>query len=95
MADQAESLFLKKIIMKKCELGKSGARRVSQILGSAKALHSLILTNNNFGPEGAQEIAKGLCSNTTLLLLDLGHNSIDEKAARKLCDAFRNEGPPL
>jgi Ran GTPase-activating protein (RanGAP) involved in mRNA processing and transport len=70
-------------------IGKEGAKYITDVLKENKTLTDLYLWNNNIGEEGAKYIFEALKENKTLTLLHLGCNSIGEEGAKYITESLK------
>ena len=68
-------------------IGFRGARDIGKALSKLQHLH---LSENPLGPEGAQGLADGLNSKTSLTFLDLGSTGIRSEGIKNIADAVQN-----
>ena len=70
------------------DFGNQAATKIAQSLGKDNSMSHLMLINIGIGQKGASALSDMLQKNTTLHLLDLSGNVIDDEGAKKLAEAF-------
>nr|WP_253308641.1 hypothetical protein [Rickettsia endosymbiont of Ceutorhynchus assimilis] len=71
-------------------IGKLGAKEISNVLKENTSLTSLNLSYNNIGKLGAKELANVIRFNTSLTSLDLRSNNIGELGAKDIANVIRS-----
>jgi hypothetical protein len=92
-ASIAASLGQAQCAVTSLDLRRNGLSTAAQALGAALAdnvsLKTLLLGENELGPEGGVALAKGLQTNVMLTCLDLSRNSLGDDGAVAVADALR------
>eukprot|EP00294_Goniomonas_avonlea_P007844 CAMPEP_0114561752 /NCGR_PEP_ID=MMETSP0114-20121206/12168_1 /TAXON_ID=31324 /ORGANISM="Goniomonas sp, Strain m" /LENGTH=731 /DNA_ID=CAMNT_0001747401 /DNA_START=118 /DNA_END=2313 /DNA_ORIENTATION=+ len=79
---------LTELDLRRCAIGDSGAKKVSEFLLVNRGLRKIILENNNIGDSGCLALVPGLENSRTLIELHLSRNKITGKGAAALASAL-------
>lgn len=89
----AASLTKQQCSVTSLDLRRNGLATAAAALGAALAenavLTTLLLADNELGPDGGAALAVGLRTNSTLTFLDLGKNSLGDDGATAIAEALR------
>ena len=84
------NISLKLLSLRSCGVGREGAESLATALSKNKYLEELILGGNvEIGNEGTECLARGMCSNSTLKLLDLSSCSVGDVGCASLATALQ------
>jgi Ran GTPase-activating protein (RanGAP) involved in mRNA processing and transport len=87
----ARHLTLTKLGLRRCPLGRNEARLLRVALCNMPSLHNLELANTDLGSAGLVELALALYHNTSIKVLDMPDNDLnDMRSARLLRDILRS-----
>ncbi|KAL0487204.1 hypothetical protein AKO1_012178 [Acrasis kona] len=80
------SMTLQTINLEQAQIGDNGVKEIAEALKENKSVTRLNLSGNGITAAGMTFITSMLSTNTTLMYIDLSHNSLVDESIKILCD---------
>jgi hypothetical protein len=80
----ARNPTLSKLRLRGCNLDRDNAKKIGMVLCNSRTLHTLCLKGNRLGSAGLAELAPALYHNTSIKVLDMPYNDLNDTASAAL-----------